>query len=281
MNHKLTATVFDIQKCSCIDGPGIRTTVFFKGCNLRCRWCHNPESQKAEREMMFRKNRCTGCGKCLTLCRFDLKNCDLCGACTVYCPANAREIVGKEYSLEEMLQEVAADKLFYQTSNGGVTFSGGECMLRVDFLSEILRMCKEEGIHTAVDTAGCVPWESFEKVLPFSDMFLYDLKAFSDGLHREGTGASNRVILSNLQRLSSETACEIIVRIPVIPDYNANMEELSRMAEFLAPLRLRAVELLPYHRMGDHKYEALGRVPTKYTVPSEEEMESYRALFRF
>ena len=279
MNNKSTATIFDIQKCSFIDGPGIRTTVFFKGCNLKCKWCHNPESQSPKPEMMIRKNRCVGCGKCFEKCPNDLKSCDLCGKCTVYCPASVREIVGKEYTVDEVLSEIVADKLFYASSGGGVTFSGGECMLWADFLVELLRQCKENDIHTAVDTAGCVPFESFLKVLPYTDMFLYDLKAFSDDLHREGTGASNRLILENLKRLSDETDRDIIIRIPVIPGYNADKEELSAMAGFLSTLRIKKVELLPYHTMGDHKYEALGKVPTTYAVPSEENMAHYKDIF--
>ena len=279
MNNKVTATIFDIQKCSFIDGPGIRTTVFFKGCNLKCKWCHNPESQSRERQLMIRKNRCIECGKCLEKCPNDLKSCDLCGKCTVYCPGAVREIIGKEYTVDDVLSEIVSDKLFYDLSGGGATFSGGECMLWADFLAELLRKCKENGIHTAVDTAGCVPYESFLKVLPYTDMFLYDLKAFSEDLHKEGTGVSNQLLLKNLKKLSNETDKDIIVRIPVIPGYNAVEEELSAMASFLSTLRIKKVELLPYHTMGDHKYEALGRAPTTYKVPSEEDMAYYKRLF--
>lgn len=279
MNNQSTATIFDIQKCSFVDGQGIRTTVFFKGCNLKCKWCHNPESQSPKREMMIRKSRCVGCGKCLEKCPNDLKLCQLCGKCTVYCPGSAREIVGKEYTVDEVLSEILADKLFYASSGGGATFSGGECMLYADFLSELIRRCKENGIHTAVDTAGCVPYDSFLKVIPYTDMFLYDLKAFSEDLHRNGTGVSNRLILENLKRLSDETDRDIVIRIPVIPGYNATIEELSAMADFLDALRIKSVELLPYHTMGDHKYESLGRTPTAYEVPSDEDMARYKEIF--
>jgi pyruvate formate lyase activating enzyme len=154
-------------------------------------------------------------------------------------------------------------------------------MLQSDFLAELLRKCKKEGIHTAVDTAGCVPWENFMKVLRYTDMFLYDIKAYSENLHKEGTGVSNKLIHENLKKLSNSTDKDIIIRIPVIPGYNADVEELSKIAAFLRPLRIKAIELLPYHRMGDHKYESLGRAPMTYDVPSEDEMESYRQLFKF
>ena len=152
------AMIFDIQRNSFVDGPGIRTTVFFKGCNLRCKWCHNPESQSFEKQMLFYKDKCTGCGKCREVCPNHLQSCDFCGKCELYCPAEARKICGREYTSDEVLAEVIKDKAFYDNSGGGVTFSGGECMLQLDFLREILEKCKSAGIHTAVDTAGNVPW---------------------------------------------------------------------------------------------------------------------------
>lgn len=279
MNNDKTATIFDVQKCSFIDGPGIRTTVFFKGCNLKCKWCHNPESQSPNRELMVQSKKCVGCGKCLEKCPNKFSSCDMCGKCTIYCPALAREIVGKEYTVDQVLSEILSDKKFYLSSGGGATFSGGECMLRVDFLAELLKKCKENGVHTAIDTAGCVPYDSFLKVLPFTDLILYDVKCFSEELHLQGTGVSNRLILKNLERLSQETDCEIIVRIPVIPGYNTDTKELSSMAKFLASLRIKAVELLPYHTMGNYKYQTLGRTPFVYDVPAEEDMTYYKKLF--
>ncbi len=276
----MKATIFDIQRNSYVDGPGIRTAVFFKGCNLRCAWCHNPESQSASLQMLFWKNKCTGCGKCAQMCPYAGTSCDLCGKCTIYCPHDAREICGREYTAEELLREIIKDKPFYASSGGGVTFSGGECMLQADFLSEILRLCKAEGIHTAVDTAGDVPWESFEKVLPYTDLFLYDVKAATEALHKEGTGVSNTRILENLARLSEETEAEIIVRVPVIGGYNDTDEEISKIAAVLAPLRIRSVELLPYHAMGEHKYAAIGKEGVPFTVPTEADMNAFRRLFR-
>lgn len=160
--------IFDIQRGSCVDGPGIRTTVFFKGCNLRCKWCHNPESQSKNKQILFYKDKCTGCGKCKTVCRYSFKKCDFCGECAFSCPNAAKELCGKDYGVDEVLKEILKDKDFYNVSGGGVTFSGGECMLQIDFLFEILKKCKENGIHTAVDTAGNVAWEYFERILPYN-----------------------------------------------------------------------------------------------------------------
>mgnify|MGYP001540650927 FL=1 len=271
------AMIFDIQRNSFVDGPGIRTTVFFKGCNLRCKWCHNPESQSFEKQMLFYKDKCTGCGKCREVCPNHLQSCDFCGKCELYCPAEARKICGREYTSDEVLAEVIKDKAFYDNSGGGVTFSGGECMLQLDFLREILDKCKSAGIHTAVDTAGNVPWESFEKILPFTDLFLYDIKAFGAELHRKGTGVSNELILENLKNLSGRA--DIIVRIPVIGGYNDNDEEIRQIADFLKQIKIIKAELLPYHAMGEHKYTALGRNTESFNVPNKNFMNRSQQLF--
>ncbi len=271
------AMIFDIQRNSFVDGPGIRTTVFFKGCNLRCKWCHNPESQSFEKQMLFYKDKCTGCGKCREVCPNHLQSCDFCGKCELYCPAEARKICGREYTSDEVLAEVIKDKAFYDNSGGGVTFSGGECMLQLDFLREILEKCKSAGIHTAVDTAGNVPWESFEKILPFTDLFLYDIKAFGAELHRKGTGVSNELILENLKNLSGRA--DIIVRIPVIGGYNDNDEEIRQIADFLKQIKIIKAELLPYHAMGEHKYTALGRNTESFNVPNKNFMNRSQQLF--
>ena len=271
------AMIFDIQRNSFVDGPGIRTTVFFKGCNLRCKWCHNPESQSFDKQMMFYKDKCTGCGKCREVCPNHLQSCDFCGKCELYCPADARKVCGREYTPAEVFAEVIKDKAFYDNSGGGVTFSGGECMLQLDFLCEILEKCKSAGIHTAVDTAGNVPWESFEKILPFTDLFLYDIKAFDAELHRKGTGVSNELILENLKNLSGRA--DIIVRIPVIGGYNDNDEEIRQIADFLRQIKIIKAELLPYHAMGEHKYTALGRNTESFNVPNKNFMDRSQQLF--
>lgn len=269
--------LFDIAHSSFVDGPGIRTTVFFKGCNLQCAWCHNPESQYGLPEMLYHRNKCTGCGACREVCREE--SCILCGECTKVCPVSARKICGRQYTVEEVLAEIRKDTLFYEMSGGGVTFSGGECMLQVGFLKELLKKCREEGIHTAVDTAGHVPWASFEEILPYTDLFLYDIKCLTERLHRNGTGVSNQRILGNLERLSMCFHGEILVRIPIIPGFNTDPEELRSMAEFLDTINCR-VEPLPYHRLGEHKYAAVGRKMTNYSVPSREDMEKINDLFK-
>ena len=274
-----TATLFDIERNAFSDGPGIRTTVFFKGCNLRCAWCHNPESQLMPSQMMFYQDQCTGCGKCARVCPNQLERCDLCGKCALYCPADARKVCGREYTLDEVLSEVLKDTAYYDRSGGGVTFSGGECMLQIDFLAEMLQKCKENGIHTAVDTAGHVPFEHFEKVLPFTDLFLYDLKLLDSERHRQYTGVSNQLILENLQRLFAADA-KVWIRIPVIPGVNDQPEEMKLVRKWLDQNgHPEKIELLPYHAMGENKYRALGKQPPLFPVPDAETMALLREIF--
>ena len=275
----LTATIFDIQRNSYVDGPGIRTTVFFKGCNLRCAWCHNPESQSPKPQMMFYKNKCTGCGKCRIKCPNALEKCDLCGMCPLYCPHDAREICGREYTVDEALREILKDKTFYDVSGGGVTFSGGECMLQIDFLEEILKECKKRGIHTAVDTAGHVPFESFERIMPYTDLFLYDVKCYDSEKHKKHTGVENELILDNLANLLHADA-KVWVRIPVIPAVNDSIEEMTAIRKMLDSYGYpEKVETLPYHSMGEHKYVAIGRASGAFPVPSAEKIEELKRIF--
>ena len=276
----MKATIFDIQRGSFVDGPGIRTTVFFKGCNLKCKWCHNPESWMPKKQILFYKNKCTGCGKCKSVCPYHFEKCDFCGKCALFCPNDAREVCGKNYTVEEVLSEVLKDKEYYG-DEGGVTFSGGECMLQIDFLEEVLKKCKENGVHTAVDTAGNVPWEFFERILPYTDLFLYDVKCISNDLHKEGTGVSNQLILSNLEKLSQSFQGDIIVRIPIIPEFNTQEKELKLIRNYLRSMRIKAVELLPYHAMGKHKWSAVGLLPTTYSISTKEEMEKYKEQLCF
>ncbi|MBQ9098763.1 MAG: glycyl-radical enzyme activating protein [Clostridia bacterium] len=275
----MKATIFDIERNSYVDGPGIRTTVFFKGCNLRCVWCHNPESQSPKPQMMFYKNKCTGCGKCKERCPNNLEKCGLCGKCTLYCPHDAREICGKEYTVDEVIREILKDKAFYDNSDGGVTFSGGECMLQIDFLEEILKECKKNGIHTAVDTAGYVQFEYFERILRFTDLFLYDIKCFDSEKHKQYTGVGNESILENLKRLLT-TKKSVWIRIPIIPMVNDTEEELQKIKSFLEACQSpKKIELLPYHAMGEHKYEAIGKEVQMFAVPSEEKMMRLKKIF--
>ena len=272
------AIFFDIQRNSFVDGPGIRTTVFFKGCNLKCAWCHNPESQSAKPQMMFYKDKCTGCGKCKSVCPYHLEQCELCGKCTLYCPVDARKVCGKEHTVDEVLKEVLKDKAFYETSGGGVTFSGGECMLQIDFLAEILKKCKENGIHTAVDTAGHIPFESFEKILPYTDLFLYDIKIFDSQKHKQYVGVSNELILDNLKKLFERKA-KLWIRIPIIPDVNDSIEEIQKIKDFLKTIGTpEKIELLPYHAMGENKYRAIGKEPQIFKTPDAENMKRLKEI---
>lgn len=273
-----TVRIFDIQRCSMVDGPGIRTTVFLKGCNLRCAWCHNPESQSAEPVMMFYKNKCTGCGKCAQVCPHHLQTCELCGKCADLCPQSAREICGKTMTVQEVFDIVRKDRDYYESSGGGVTFSGGECLLQVKALKQMLALCRAEGINTAVDTAGAVAWSAFETVLEETDWFLYDVKCWDEETHRRYTGVSNQLILENLRRLAAICPQKIIVRVPVIPGVNTSEAEMNGIAGFLKELGVYSVELLPYHKMGEHKYEDMGITAQTFSVPSAEVMDRFRAL---
>jgi len=274
-----TATIFDIQRNSFVDGPGIRTTVFFKGCNLKCAWCHNPESQACKPQLMFYKEKCMNCGKCKEVCPHHFENCDLCGKCTFYCPVDARKVCGEEYTVDEVFAEVIKDKAFYETSGGGVTFSGGECMLQNDFLYDILKKCKENSIHTVVDTAGHIAFKCFEKILPYTDLFLYDVKTFDRQIHKNYTGVDNELILNNLKRLF-EIGAKIWIRIPVISGVNDNAKEMQKIKEFLRKCgKPEKIELLPYHAMGENKYCAIGKEPHIFNVPDSKKMRLLREIF--
>lgn len=277
----MNAIIFDIQRASTVDGPGFRTAVFFKGCNLRCVWCHNPESQSFAKELLYYKDRCTHCGICEKVCPHVLKSCSFCGKCVKSCPQEARSLCGREYSLTELLPIIMADKLFYNTTGGGVTFSGGECMLQLEFLTEILRLCREKGVHTAVDTAGNVPFASFERVLPFTDLFIYDIKLMDPKLHEKYTGTRNEHILKNLATLLQGKA-RVWVRVPIVPGINDTEEEMKEIRKFLVENNYpEKVELLPYHRMGEGKLAALNREVRQFSVPTKEHMAALtKAIMR-
>ena len=286
----LSATIFDIQRGSYVDGPGIRTTVFMKGCNLGCAWCHNPESQNTKPQRMFYKNKCVLCGKCVTVCpsgalTFDNspvlnpEKCTLCGKCALWCPADAISVCGKTMDTETVFREVRKDKAFYETSGGGVTVSGGECMRYPDFVAELLDKCKKDGIGTAVDTAGNVPFGSLEKVIPFTDIFLYDIKCVTPDVHKKFTGVVNNRILDNYKLLIS-MGKRVIVRVPMTTECSANDEEFPKIAAFLNEYRPEKVELLPYHALGENKYRAIGREPEIFHAPSKEDMERFKGMIR-
>jgi len=278
--------IFDIKKYSIHDGPGIRTTVFFKGCPLSCWWCHNPESQSPVREMLLRDNRCIRCGACIDTCPHhaiswdgdevitDRAKCEQCGTCTAVCYADARESVGREVTVEQVMTEIERDIAFYDESGGGVTFSGGEPLLQRDFLFELLQACKAKEIHTAVDTSGCAAWPTFDRIRPYVDLFLYDLKLMNDDKHREFTGVSNQSILKNLQALSQQ-GHHIIVRVPIIPGINDDDETVQQIGAFANTLpHLIGVDILPYHHIGIDKYLRLNKPYRLFETrqPSEERM---------
>ena len=270
--------ITNIQRFSLTDGAGIRTTVFFKGCNLNCVWCHNPESQDFNPQMMFYKDKCKGCGKCRKVCQSP-EQCILCGKCELYCSADARKVCGKDYTVEEVLEEIVKDTAYYGNTGGGVTFSGGECMLQIDFLEAILKKCKDNGIHTAVDTAGHVPFERFERILPYTDLFLYDIKCYDEEKHKKYIGVGNELIFQNLGKLFANNA-KVWIRIPVIPDVNNTIEEMKNIKQFLDKIgKPEKIELLPYHAMGEHKYSAIGRETALFQTPNESEIILLKRVF--
>jgi len=274
-----TGVIFHIQKFSVHDGPGLRTTVFFKGCNLRCRWCHNPESWLPTPQMMRFAEKCTGCGLCREVCPSNGEKCTLCGLCTEVCTPGARSITGKGYTADQVMAQIRADRAFYEKSGGGVTFSGGECMLQPEFLGALLRTCREEGIATAVDTAGCVPYDRFVQILPKTDLFLYDIKCISSGLHRQYTGTDNSLILKNYQKLLA-SGTRVWVRVPVVPGFNDSVDEMEKIRAFLAENRPEKLELLAYHDLGAAKFAAAGHgKPWKTQPPTDEYMQTLKAYF--
>ncbi len=279
-------TIFNIQKFCINDGPGIRTTVFFKGCPLRCKWCHNPESQKKSPELLFSADKCVTCRKCETVCENKVhiftdshillrESCIACKKCEALCPNDAIEIAGRRLTADEVLKEVLSDKEFFEDSGGGLTLSGGEPFMQFDFMLSVLKEAKKEGIHTCVETCGFAAREKLLEAAPFIDIFLFDYKITDSSLHKEFTGTDNTLILSNLRALSS-AGCKIILRCPVIPGVNDNdghfraIGDLSRENQGII-----AVDIAPYHELGISKGERLGEQPEVFSVPSKNDEEYY------
>ncbi|RKY67342.1 MAG: glycyl-radical enzyme activating protein [Candidatus Latescibacterota bacterium] len=264
--------IFDIKRFAVHDGPGIRTTVFLKGCPLNCWWCHNPESIDPKPELVLFEDKCIGCGKCFEVCPqeahevlpdgtrvYHRERCVLCGRCVEVCYAEALVMEGREVTVEEVMAELRKDALFYGSSGGGITLSGGEPMFQPRFTLAILERCKSEGFHTALDTSGYAPWGVYEKVLPYVDLVLYDLKHMDPIAHRKYTGVSNELILENLVKLG-ESGVPIEVRMPIVPGINDGKDDIMRAAEFLKRVKnITQVVLLPYHKFGEAKYKRLGR----------------------
>ena len=272
----LSAMIFDIERNSYVDGPGIRTTVFLKGCPLSCVWCHNPESQSFEKQMMFYKNKCIGCGKCREVCPKHLKSCDFCGKCELYCPADARKICGKEYTIDEVLKEIVKDKPFYENSGGGVTLSGGEPLAQYDFSLELLKKAKENGIHTAVETCGYAEKSKILEIAKYIDLFLFDYKETDPELHKEYTGFDNKVILKNLKALS-DAGNKIILRCPIIPGFNDRAEHFKGISELADKFSgIEHIEIEPFHPLGESKYSALGRKYANIKTPDTETVRRWK-----
>ena len=288
--------ITNIQKFSIHDGDGIRTTVFFKGCPLKCEWCHNPETQRFEKEMQVDREKCTGCGTCASVCpngavrmtedhrpSWDPKACTFCGKCENFCPAGSREIVGREYTVKELTKELMKDQMFYEESGGGVTFSGGEVMsMDMDFILAMAKELKRQDVTLTIDTCGYVPYERFEKILPYVNTFLYDVKVMDPELHKKYMGTDNKLILENLIRLSQDGA-RIYIRIPTIKEVNGNEQNMKETIAFLKEhdIHPAGVNLLPYHDTGSGKYAKLGMEykGTDLHAPDKEEMEALAALF--
>lgn len=269
----MNGIITHIQRYSIHDGPGIRTVVFFKGCPLTCLWCCNPESQSFNPEVEFIRSLCQRCGRCLEVCpenavnkdlncnenkKIDRVKCTLCMQCVKECPSSALRVVGDSWSVEDVMDVVRKDAAFYRRSGGGITLSGGEPLSQAEFALQLLKMSHHENIHTAVETCGMVSKKTLENIIPFTDLFLYDLKQMNAQKHLEFTGVSNKQIIDNLTWLCAQHA-NVILRLPMIPEFNMNLEDLNDLVVLIKGLRISEVNLMPFHQLGKDKYSHLGK----------------------
>lgn len=285
---KVIGRIFNIQRFSVHDGPGIRTTVFMKGCNLRCAWCHNPESYKGELQIRYQPEQCVECHICSQICskgvyimgkcRHNQEACTSCGRCVQECLYGALQMWGEDKTVDEVMETVRKDKDYFYNSNGGMTVSGGEPLLQSEFVRELLKRAKEDNIHTALDTAANIPYEAFEKVLPFTDLILLDLKIMDDDMHKRYTGVSNKRILENAKCLL-ESSIKIQVRVPLIKGINDSQENAAMLCEFVKGYsNVEEISLLPYHSMGIAKAESAGVDMALFEPPTERQMEEIRQI---
>ena len=291
----ITGNISDIKRYAINDGPGIRLTIFFKGCPLSCAWCHNPETHSPQSELMYIFKRCIRCGECVKACPQkaltlvnhrivrDPELCNLCGICTEVCPTLALEMVGEQMTPDQLMARIEQDRIFFDESGGGVTFSGGEPLMQPEFLLEMLQRCKAAGIHTVVDTSGCGKIEDLLKIAPLTDLFLFDIKLATPEKHLKWTGAKMEEIHSNLRQLAASGA-KIIFRMPMINGINCDQENIEKSAELIAALPggNLVIELLPYHDIAQKKYEQLNREYAHadlFSAPTPRELSAAVLIF--
>jgi len=282
----VSGNVFQMQRWSVNDGDGIRTTVFLKGCPLRCKWCANPESWNCSLEIFFLAEKCSSCGRCANVCpakaisvdsggySFNRNNCDACGKCCEACPVGARKMIGLQLTIEEIMRVLKRDAIFYRESGGGVTFSGGEPFMQPDFLRQLVAACKRINIDTAIETSGYFDWEQCKDIIPMLDCVFVDIKHMNDQRHRLLTGVSNRPILENIKLISQNNPYTII-RVPLIDGVNADEKNIRSMCSFLQQhTQIAGIELLHYHELGRAKYQALGYGQSpEYKSPDKSHIE--------